>query len=51
MIKERGFDLDIKNPHRIEDEHEYTSRELIEMLESGFIRSRDLLKKLNTEVL
>lgn len=49
-IKERNFDLDIKNPHKQEDSHEYTSREIIELLEKSFAKSNDLLKKLNAEI-
>lgn len=48
-IKERGFDLDIKNPHIEEEEHEYTSREFIGLLEKSFAKSHDLLSKIRNE--
>lgn len=49
-IKERGFDLDIKNPHIEEEEHEFTSREIIGQLEKSFAKSGDLLNELNAEI-
>ncbi|MDQ3749722.1 MAG: type I restriction-modification system subunit M [Acidobacteriota bacterium] len=48
-IKARNYDLDIKNPHKTEDLHEYTSREIIGLLEQSFAKSGELLKKLNAE--
>lgn len=49
-IKQRGYDLDIKNPHRQEEEHEHTSQELIEMLEMSFAKSKNLLSNLKQEI-
>lgn len=49
-IKARNYDLDIKNPHKTEDLHEYTSREIIGLLEQSFAKSGELLKKLNAEI-
>jgi type I restriction enzyme M protein len=49
-IKARNYDLDIKNPHKTEDLHEYTSREIIGLLEQSFAKSGELLKKLNAEM-
>lgn len=46
-IKERGYDLDIKNPNKPEEEHEYSSAELILKLDESFERSRTLLKELS----
>jgi len=37
-IKARNYDLDIKNPHKTEDAHEYTSEEIIALLEKSFIK-------------
>jgi type I restriction enzyme M protein len=45
-IIERGYDLDIKNPTKEEEFHEYSSAELMQMLESSFGNSRQLLNKL-----
>jgi type I restriction enzyme M protein len=49
-IIDRGYDLDIKNPHREEEEHEYSSAELIEMLEKSMKKSQDLLNQLKAEL-
>ena len=49
-IIERGYDLDIKNPNKQEEEHEYTSAELIEMLEKSMVKSNELLNQLKTEL-
>lgn len=45
-IKERGFDLDIKNPTKQEEAHEYTSVELLEMLSKSFQKSNELFNQL-----
>lgn len=45
-IKDRGYDLDIKNPTKQEEEHEYTSAELMEMLHQSFLKSDKLLNQL-----
>lgn len=50
-IKERGWDLDIKNPHKEEEEIEYSSVELLDMLHNSFQKSDDLLAKLKEELL
>lgn len=50
-IKARNYDLDIKNPHRTEDLHEYTSGEIIELLEQSFANSGGWLEKLKSEIL
>jgi type I restriction enzyme M protein len=50
-IKERGFDLDIKNPHKTEELHEYTSQEIIGLLEKSFATSQDLVNRLKQEIL
>lgn len=46
QIQERNFDLDIKNPNKQEDSHEYTSQEIIKLLEKSFAKSNELLKQL-----
>lgn len=50
-IKGRGFDLDIKNPVKVEEVHEYSSAELIEMLHASFEKSNGLLEQLKEIVL
>lgn len=42
-IIERNYDLDIKNPNKVEETHEYTSNELITMLQNSLGRSNELL--------
>lgn len=48
-LKERNFNLDIKNPNVAEDEKQHSSKELIEMLNSSFSRSHKLLQQLKAE--
>lgn len=49
-IKERGFNLDIKNPTKIEDLHEFTSQEIIVLLEKSFAKSQNLVNQLKQEI-
>ena len=49
-IVERGYDLDIKNPTKQEEEHEYSSSELMEMLDKSFAKSTVLLQHLKEAV-
>lgn len=49
-IQERGFDLDIKNPTKKEEEAEHTSKELIKLLNKSFGRSNELLKVIENEI-
>ena len=49
-IIDRGYDLDIKNPHKEEELHEYTSHELIELLAKSMQKSNDLLSQLKEEL-
>lgn len=49
-IVERGYDLDIKNPNRQEEIREYTSLELMEMLDESFDKSHSLLKHIKEAV-
>jgi type I restriction enzyme M protein len=46
----RGYDLDIKNPNKPDDVHEFTSAELIEMLEKSMKKSNELLIQLKSEL-
>jgi type I restriction enzyme M protein len=45
-IIERGYDLDIKNPTKPEEEKEYNSAELMEMLSKSFEKSNSLLTQI-----
>lgn len=49
-IKERGFDLDIKNPSKQEEVHSYTSNELIELLEKSIEKNHSILQQLKKEM-
>jgi type I restriction enzyme M protein len=49
-IKKRNYNLDIKNPHAVEEAHNYTSDELIELLGKSFSKSHDLLQQLKAEI-
>ncbi len=49
-IVDRGYDLDIKNPNKQEEEHEYTSAELVELLDKSMQKSKDLLNQLKIEL-
>ena len=49
-IIDRGYDLDIKNPHQVEVSQEYTSTELIELLGNSFNESLSLLQAIKTEI-
>lgn len=49
-IIERNYDLDIKNPTKQEEIHEFTSAELIEMLHTSFEKSNTLLNQLKEAV-
>lgn len=49
-IVKRNYDLDIKNPTKEEESIEYSSAELMEMLETSFNTSNELLNKLKEAV-
>jgi type I restriction enzyme M protein len=49
-IIDRNYDLDIKNPTKQEEVHEYTSAELMELLHSSFEKSNALLNQLKEAV-
>ena len=49
-IIERNYDLDIKNPIKQEEEYEYNSSELMNLLENSFAKSNDLLEQLRNAV-
>lgn len=49
-ISENGYSLDIKNPHMPEEEHAYSSVEIVSMLHDSFRKSDELLNKLKKEL-
>ncbi|MBC2714084.1 MAG: N-6 DNA methylase [Desulfobacteraceae bacterium] len=49
-IKKRGWDIDIKNPHKKEDEIIHTTSELLELLHESFKKSDELLEQLSKEL-
>jgi len=48
-IAENGYSLDIKNPHTAEEEHFYSSPEIVSMLHDSFRKSDELLNILKKE--
>lgn len=49
-IIERNFDLDIKNPTKVEETNEHNSTELMDLLHNSFIKSNTLLNQLKQAV-
>ena len=49
-IEENGYNLDIKNPFKQEEEQEHTSAELLEMLHNSFEKSNILVRTIKSAV-
>jgi len=49
-IRANGYNLDIKNPHRVEEERQYSSDELIDLLHESFAKGDLLLEQLRKEL-
>lgn len=49
-IKDNAFNLDIKNPHKKEEEEIHSSAELLDMLHNSFMKSDELLNQLKNEL-
>jgi type I restriction enzyme M protein len=49
-IEQRGWDLDIKNPNKKEEEATFSSAELIQKLEESFTNSKKILSDLKKEL-
>jgi type I restriction enzyme M protein len=49
-LKKRNYNFDIKNPNSTEQQHQYTSNELIDLLGQSFAKSNQLLKQLHEEL-
>jgi len=49
-IIESGYNLDIKNPHQPEEERQYTSGELLDLMHQSFGKSDELLVQLRKEL-
>jgi len=50
-IEANGYNLDIKNPHQPEEEKQYTSTELLDLLHQSFAKGDNLLSQLRKELL
>lgn len=50
VLKNNGFNLDIKNPFVKEEETSYSTQELLDMLRQSFKKSGDLLEELGKEL-
>jgi len=50
-IETNGYNLDIKNPHQPEEEQQYSSAELLDMLHQSFEKSDGLLPALRKELM
>ncbi len=49
-IIENNYNLDVKNPTKKEETHEFNSTELMQMMDKSFSKSTSLLKQLKTAV-
>ena len=49
-IKANGYNLDIKNPHRPEEEKQHNSTELLDLLHQSFAKGDQLLDQLRKEL-
>ena len=49
-IKENGYNLDIKNPHKPDEDNKYSSRELLDLLHKSFAKGDNLLEQLRKEL-
>lgn len=49
-LKKRNYNFDIRNPNSTEEQHQYTSNELIDLLGQSFAKSNQLLKGLKEEL-
>ncbi|HUP10549.1 MAG TPA: N-6 DNA methylase, partial [Niastella sp.] len=49
-LKKRNYNFDIKNPNSTEQQHQFTSNELIDLLGQSFVKSNQLLKQLQHEM-
>lgn len=49
-IKANGYNIDIKNPHRAEEEKQHSSTELLDLLHQSFAKSDQLLEQLRKEL-
>ena len=50
-IKGNGYNLDIKNPHQPEQEKQYSSTELLDLLHQSFAKGDQLLEQLRKELI
>jgi len=50
-LRNNGYNLDIKNPHKPKEEKQLTSSELLDSLESSYQKSEDLLAQIRKELI
>ena len=50
-LKDNGFDLDIKNPHVVQQSKEYSSEELFDILYDSYKKGAELLKELKEDLI
>ena len=50
IFEENGFNLDMKNPHIVEEKNTYSSKELMKMLHTSFQKSDELLIQLKKDL-
>jgi type I restriction enzyme M protein len=50
FIKDKGYNLDIKNPYRAEEEKQLSSTELLDLLHQSFAKGDELLEQLRKEL-
>jgi type I restriction enzyme M protein len=50
-LEKRNYNFDIKNPNSTEEGHQYTSTELVELLDKSFVKSHELLQALKMEMI
>jgi len=48
-IKANNFNLDVKNPHKGEEEEELTTNEIIDKIEASMSKSVELLEQIRKE--
>jgi len=49
-IKKNGYNLDIKNPNKTQEEEILSSKELLDMLKNSFEKSNEILNQLQSEL-
>jgi type I restriction enzyme M protein len=50
VIKANNFNLDVKNPHKAQQEKELTTKEILDKLHTSFLKSKTLVEELKKEL-